>query len=94
MHNTWPEIYDAIWTGEEFAILFNGKRYFFQGWVDDDGTHHREIDDDDNEDSSNYYLLNNSFSTREEAVKSVIEATVFEGKNIKQIYELAQIVDY
>ena len=35
MKYTWSEIYDSIWYGEEFALFYQGKRYFLQAWEKD-----------------------------------------------------------
>jgi len=91
MKYTWSEIYDSIWYGEEFALFYQGKRYFLQAW-EKDGNHYREIDDYDT--YEDYFLLNREFPSREEAAQAVLEAKVFDGKTIKEIYENAEIADW
>jgi hypothetical protein len=91
MTNSWAEVYEAIYYGDEITIECKGKKYFIQGW-DKNESHFLSVYVWEGDEDGDYTYEVES-STREERVKSFQQSKLFDGKTLKEVWDEAEWIE-
>ncbi len=79
------EFIDQIFTGQEIVFLYNGKKYFIQGWWDDATNSATMVLEEINGQPFANYLWEYHADTMTICAEAFLSAPLWEGKNIQQI---------
>ncbi|MDR3190767.1 MAG: hypothetical protein LBT80_06105 [Lactobacillaceae bacterium] len=91
-HTTWPELLDHFYHGDEIMISYHNKNYFVQGYTVDEGFY-LEVSDWHARDDEEWILFSITSNNDQEAVDKLINAKIFDGKNIRQAFDEAELVE-
>jgi hypothetical protein len=88
---TWTEFYDYLYYGDETMLKYQDNRYFIQGWFEHQKYYLQVQNWKAPEEEWNLFETSNT--TQQECVDKLLDAKVFEGKTIKDIFEDSILVD-
>ncbi len=80
------EFIDQLYYGYEIVYLYQNKRYFIQGWWNEEGKAIMVLDDVTELKKKNY-LWKHSADNMRECAESFLTAPIWEGKNFLEIQE-------
>ena len=90
MSEKWSDIYEAIFYGDEILIDYRGKKYFIQGWYQND-LFHLEMWEYYKENPPTLFEADKQ--TRQECADLFLSAKLFDGKTIKDVLDDVEWVD-
>jgi hypothetical protein len=86
------EFIETAYTGQDIVFLFNGKKYWFQGYTKEDGIAHMEITQYSPEVEEDL-IWEVECNTMEECMKALQEDKIFNEKTFWEVEQEIQWVD-
>ena len=84
------EFTDKLWSGEELIFVYNGKKYFSEGYINDSGTYVFELQQWEPETKTLWQI---SGKSNQESYEVFLKQPLFEGKTFWEIENDAEWVD-
>lgn len=84
------EFIDKLWSGEELIYTYNGKKYFSQGYILDDGRYRFELQQWEPEGN---LLWKVEGLSNQESLEKFLKEPLFDGKTFWEIEKDAEWVD-
>lgn len=85
------EFMDKLWSGEELIYTYNGKKYFSQGYITDDGKYRFELQrwepDAD-------ILWKTEGLSNQDSLEAFLKEPLFDGKTFWEVEKEIEWVDY
>lgn len=85
------EFMDKLWSGEELIYTYNGKKYFSQGYIMDDGKYRFELQrwepDAD-------ILWKTEGLSNQDSLEAFLKEPLFDGKTFLEVEKEIEWVDY
>ena len=88
------EFIDQLYYGQEIVFIYNGKRYFIQGWWSDDKTTATLVLDCPTENQFTHYMWKHHASKMSECVDAFLAAKIWDGKDFLHIQEYVTWSDW
>ena len=85
------EFMDKLWGGDELIYTYNGKKYFSQGYINDDGKYYFELQLWEPEGGVLWSItgLNN-----QDSLDAFLKEPLFDGKTFWEVEKEIEWVDY
>lgn len=84
------EFVDKLWGGEELVFTYNGKKYFSQGYVNDDGKYYFELQLWEPQPSILWSVIGLS---NQESMERFLKEPLFEGKSFWDVEKDIEWID-
>ncbi len=85
------EFVDKLWDGEELIYTYNGKKYFSQGYILENGLYRFELQQWEPIGDLLWYVEGLS---RQESLDAFLKEPLFDGKTFWQVEQNIEWVDY
>ena len=79
------EFIDQLYYGQEIVFSYKGRKYFIQGWWNDDKSETTMVLDDVTEEHEGDYIWEYHASKMSECAKAFLAAPIWDGRDFLQI---------
>ena len=85
------EFIDKLWSGEELIYVYNGKKYFSQGYITDNGENVFELQMWEPKEKTLWRVTGKS---NQDSYEEFIKTPLFDGKTFWEVESELEWVDY